>query len=160
MVATREPAVLAEWADQIGAGTKGSWRGGRRPWETLPDHVGRSRYGSPVSATADDLTTHAAHPLAAHHPIGISTGVFASARGDWPELVAEACRVSTFAVELSALSGNELPGLIAYLQARPRMPFRYMSVHAPAKNSEQDEAATNHDAGGATALGEVRRGPS
>ena len=95
-----------------------------------------------VSTTADDVTSAAARPLSAHHPSGISTGVFASARGDWPELVAEACRISTFAVELSALSGDELPGLIAYLRTRPRMPFRYASVHAPVKNREPDEAAT------------------
>jgi len=48
-------------------------------------------------------------PLAAHHPTGISTGVFAGSRGDWPELVAEACRISTFTVELSALSGMSFP---------------------------------------------------
>lgn len=82
-----------------------------------------------------------ARPLAAHHPTGITTGVFAAARGDWPELIAEACRISTFAV-LSALSGDELPGLIAYLGTRPRIPFRYVSVHAPVKNREPDEAAT------------------
>jgi len=74
--------------------------------------------------------------------MGISTGVFASARGDWPRLVADACRISTFAVELSALSGDELPGLLAYLRANPRMPFRYVAVQAPAKNRAPDEAAT------------------
>jgi hypothetical protein len=68
--------------------------------------------------------------------------VFASARGDWPRLVADACRISTFAVELSALSGDELPGLLAYLRANPRMPFRYVAVHAPAKTRAPDEAAT------------------
>jgi hypothetical protein len=72
--------------------------------------------------------------LAAHHPIGISTGVFEAARGDWPALVDEACRGSTFAVELSALSGAELPGLVRYLLAKPRLPFRYVSVHAPVKH--------------------------
>jgi hypothetical protein len=81
-----------------------------------------------VSTTADDAISAVARPLAAHHPTGISTGVFAEARGDWPEMVAEACRISPFAVELSALSGDELPGLIAYLRAKPRMPFRYVSV--------------------------------
>jgi hypothetical protein len=94
-----------------------------------------------VSPTADHVTSAAARPVAAHHPTGISTGVFASARGDWPELLADACRISTFAVELSALSGDELPGLIAYLRAQPRMPFRYVSVHAPVKNREPNEAA-------------------
>jgi sugar phosphate isomerase/epimerase len=74
--------------------------------------------------------------------MGISTGVFAAARGDWPALVAEACRISTFAVELSAISGDELPGLIAYLRAKPRLPFRYLSVHAPVKAREPDESAS------------------
>ena len=55
-------------------------------------------------------------------------------RGDWPALVEQACRVSTFAVELSALSGAELPGLVRYLSAKPRLPFRYVSVHAPVKH--------------------------
>jgi Xylose isomerase-like TIM barrel len=95
-----------------------------------------------VSTIADDETSVAPRPLAAHHPTGISTGVFAAERGDWPALVAEACCVSTFAVELSALSGDELPGLVAYLQAKPRLPFRYVSVHAPVKNREPDESAT------------------
>jgi sugar phosphate isomerase/epimerase len=95
-----------------------------------------------VSTTADHVSSEAARPLAAHHPIGISTGVFASARGDWPGLVADACRISTFAVELSALSGDELPGLLAYLRTNPRMPFRYVAVHAPAKSRAPDEAAT------------------
>jgi sugar phosphate isomerase/epimerase len=95
-----------------------------------------------MNTTADHAAFGAARPLATHHPMGISTGVFASARGDWPGLVANACRISTFAVELSALSGDELPGLIAYLETRPRMPFRYVAVHAPAKNRPADETAT------------------
>jgi hypothetical protein len=95
-----------------------------------------------VSTIAGDATSAAARPLSAHHPTGVSTGVFVGARGDWPELVAEACRISTFAVELSALSGDELPGLIAYLLAKPRVPFRYVSVHAPVKNREPNESAT------------------
>lgn len=42
-------------------------------------------------------------------------------------------RVSTADVELSALSGDELPGLVAYLRSEPRLPFGYVSVHAPVK---------------------------
>ena len=76
------------------------------------------------------VTSNAASPLFAHHPMGVSTGVFES-RGDWERLVAEATDTSTSAVELSALSEDELPGLIAYLAAGPRLPFRYVSVHAP-----------------------------
>jgi hypothetical protein len=59
--------------------------------------------------------------------------VFAGLRGDWHRLVDEACSVSTFAVELSALSGNELPDLVTYLRATPHLPFGYVSVHAPVK---------------------------
>jgi hypothetical protein len=62
-------------------------------------------------AAAADRTTRS---LAAHHPIGISTGVFTASRGDWPTLVGAACKVSSFAVELSALSGDELPGLVKH----------------------------------------------
>ena len=89
-----------------------------------------------MAATTADSKTHS---LADHHPIGISTGVFDASRGDWPALVHEACRVSTFAVELSALSGDELPGLITYLRNKPRLPFRYVSVHAPVKHQGSDQ---------------------
>lgn len=81
-----------------------------------------------------------ADSLAAHHPIGVSTGVFGDVRGVWPRLVAKACEFSTYAVELSALSEEELPGLIEYLAAKPRLPFRYVSVHAPVKNRVLDDA--------------------
>ena len=63
----------------------------------------------------------------------MSTGVFASSRGSWPRLVDLATRVSTAAVELSALSGDELPGLVAYLRSEPVLPFGQISVHAPVK---------------------------
>ena len=88
------------------------------------------------------------HSPAHHHPIGISTGVFEASRGDWPALVNEACKVSTFAVELSALSGNELPGLLTYLRAKPRLPFRHVSLHAPVKHQGLDEPALVQQLGG------------
>jgi hypothetical protein len=71
--------------------------------------------------------------VARHHPIGVSTGVFFGGQDDWSQLVARACRISTYAVELSALSAAELPGLIGYLRQGQRLPFRYLSVHAPTK---------------------------
>lgn len=89
-------------------------------------------------AAAADRTTRS---LADHHPIGISTGVFTASRGDWPTLVGAACKVSSFAVELSALSGDELPGLVRYLLRKPRLPFRYVSVHAPVKHQGLEESA-------------------
>jgi sugar phosphate isomerase/epimerase len=57
-------------------------------------------------------------------------------------LVADATETSTSAVELSALSEDELPGLIAYLAAGPRLRFRYVSVHAPVKNRKLDDSAS------------------
>lgn len=90
-----------------------------------------------MTVAADISLLAGASAVAAHHPMGVSTGVFASSREVWPELVAEACRVSTYAVELSALSSDELPGLIAYLRAKPRLPFRYASVHAPVKDVDE-----------------------
>ena len=92
-----------------------------------------------MSATADDPTWAAKSAVWMHHPIGISTGVFREARGAWSELVAEASAVSSYAVELSALSGEELPGLLAYLRSEPRLPFSYVSVHAPVKNHDQGD---------------------
>jgi hypothetical protein len=77
--------------------------------------------------------------LSMHHPIGASTGYLA-AREDWAALVRRACAVSTFAIELSALSEGELPGLVAFLAERPRLPFHYLSVHAPTKQRTLSDA--------------------
>jgi hypothetical protein len=77
--------------------------------------------------------------LAMHHPIGASTGYMAAQREDWAQLVERACDVSTFAVELSALNEDELPGLLAFLDGQPRLPFHYLSVHAPTKGRRLDE---------------------
>lgn len=102
--------------------------------------IGR-RYGWLVSATAKDARRATSRSVAAHHPLGVSTGMFVDHRDDWPGLVATACEISTYAVELSALSGRELPGLVEYLQGRPRLPFRYVSVHAPVKDLDEQDYA-------------------
>lgn len=57
--------------------------------------------------------------LTAHSTVGCSTGYMSDLRGDWPSLVNEAARTSSFAVELSALSEHELPGLVEYLHGAP-----------------------------------------
>lgn len=72
-------------------------------------------------------------PLLGHHPVGASTGYMAGHRGDWPKLVEEASRISSFAVELTALGEEELPGLLRFLESEPPLPFRYISVHGPSK---------------------------
>lgn len=97
-------------------------------------------YGGGVSATVEPRPVEN-DGLARHHPLGISTGVFSELRFSWRRLVAEACAVSTYAVELSALSASELPGLISYLGSKPRLPFSYVSVHAPVKGLAADEAS-------------------
>lgn len=73
-------------------------------------------------------------PVAQHHPLGASTGYMEGLRNDWPALVEQALETSSFAVELAALSENELPGLLAFLDDAPPLPFRYLSVHAPVKH--------------------------
>jgi hypothetical protein len=79
-------------------------------------------------------------PLALqHHPIGASTGYMADLRGSWEPLVEEACQVSSFAVELAALSEPELEPLVDYLAEMPSLPFRYLSVHAPTKHRTLSE---------------------
>jgi hypothetical protein len=78
--------------------------------------------------------------LAMHHPLGASTGYMAHHRDDWAALVQRACAVSTFAIELSALGEDELPGLLAFLDGEPRLPFHYLSVHAPTKGRRLGEA--------------------
>src|SRR5918995_761973 len=75
-----------------------------------------------------------------HHPLGASTGYMEDSRADWDAMVAAALEVSTFAVELAALSEDELPGLEAYLAAGPELPFDYLSVHAPVKHLRMPEA--------------------
>lgn len=74
-----------------------------------------------------------------HHPVGASTGYMESLRGDWHAQVAEAWRLSSFAIELSALSESELPSLADYLRHTPSLPFRYISIHGPSKAREMDE---------------------
>jgi hypothetical protein len=78
-------------------------------------------------------------PLLGHHPVGASTGYMVDHRGDWPTLVDEASRVSSFAVELTALGEDELPALLSYLAADPPLPFRYVSVHGPSKARQMSE---------------------
>jgi sugar phosphate isomerase/epimerase len=57
-----------------------------------------------------------------------------SGRGEWPRLIRLAGQVSDAAVELSALSGRELPGLAAFLAHRTSLAFVHVSVHGPAKD--------------------------
>ena len=64
----------------------------------------------------------------------------ADRRGDWPALVWEALRTSVYAVELAALSEDELPGLVEYLGSGVDLPFRFVSVHAPSKHRKMSEA--------------------
>ncbi|HEY2141238.1 MAG TPA: hypothetical protein VGG98_04155 [Solirubrobacteraceae bacterium] len=65
--------------------------------------------------------------------VGASTGYMKEHRGDWSALVEGALELSTGAVELSALSIEELPTLLDYLSDGPALPFDYVAVHAPAK---------------------------
>lgn len=77
--------------------------------------------------------------LSRHYPVGASTGYMAASRGDWPQLVSGALEVSSFAIELSALSEQELPSLIDFLSRQRQLPFRYISVHAPSKEMSMPE---------------------
>src|SRR3954447_11881120 len=71
-----------------------------------------------MGVTVSDQSSGAGSALASHHPLGVSTGVFADLRSSWQELVVEACAVSTYAVELSALSADELSGLVPGLAGK------------------------------------------
>lgn len=77
--------------------------------------------------------------IARHRNIGMSTGYMSDHYGQWLELVSEATRVSTTAVELSALSESELPSLIEFIRETPALPFLFVSVHAPTKGREMPE---------------------
>lgn len=78
-------------------------------------------------------------PLLGHHPVGASTGYMVANRGDWLALVEEASRVSSFAVELTALGEEELPALLRFLAEESPLPFRYVSVHGPSKARQMPE---------------------
>ncbi len=78
--------------------------------------------------------------LGGHAVIGCSTGYMTAERGNWPELVERAAAISSLAVELSALSEPELPGLLDYLRRDPQLPFRYVSMHGPSKERSLDES--------------------
>lgn len=55
-------------------------------------------------------------------------------RGHWDALLSKASELAPYAVELSAYSGPELHPLLMYLRGHPWLhEFRYVSVHAPAK---------------------------
>jgi hypothetical protein len=75
-----------------------------------------------------------------HLAVGASTGYMSARRGDWDALARAAADESLSAVELSALSEPELPGLIDWLDAEPSLPFRWMAAHAPTKARAMPEA--------------------
>jgi hypothetical protein len=77
--------------------------------------------------------------LRQHGLVGASTGHIESHREDWDQLTVEAAAVSGFAVELSALSEDELPSLLEFLNADPQLPFHYLSVHGPSKKRRLPE---------------------
>lgn len=63
-----------------------------------------------------------------------------SLRDAWPEMTRSAAAFSPYAIELSALSEEEVDPLVTYLGHRPALPFRYVSVHAPTKNRSMPES--------------------
>lgn len=77
--------------------------------------------------------------LLEHHPLGASTGYMVDRRENWPALIEEATRLSSFAVELAALAEDELPALLEFLADNPSLPFRYVSVHGPSKGRQMPE---------------------
>ncbi len=74
-----------------------------------------------------------------HLTIGASTGYMATERGDWPAMARMAAEESIAAVELSALSEPELPGLLSWLEAAPALPFWWIGAHGPTKAREAPE---------------------
>lgn len=60
--------------------------------------------------------------------------------GRWSDILPELVAASTVAAELSALSESELPGLVAFLNENPGLPFSYVSVHAPTKARQLRES--------------------
>lgn len=85
----------------------------------------------PVAATS----AQAAKDLLALNEgqVGVSTGYMERLRGKWPQLIDEAKAFSADVVELSALSGPELPALTRVL-SEDLHDFGTISVHGPAKD--------------------------
>jgi hypothetical protein len=106
--------------------------------------LSRSRPTEPpnkVGLVVPALPTLKSPLLARHLTLGCSTGFMDEFRNDWPELVERSAAISSMAIELSAVSASELPGLLGYLDHAPRLPFLFVSVHAPSKGIGDDEAA-------------------
>ena len=93
-----------------------------------------------VRSVVPNLQPRRALDVRQHHPLGTSTGHLSEQRGDWPALAWEALRTSVFAAELAALSEDELPALMAYLDSGVELPFRFLSVHGPVKQRRMSEA--------------------
>jgi hypothetical protein len=89
---------------------------------------------------ATELLSSRSALLMRHHAVGCSTGFMVDLRDQWDALVDRAAECSSMAVELSAVSAEELPGLLQYLSTAPRLPFRFVSIHAPSKGLLDDEA--------------------
>ena len=97
-----------------------------------------------VASLASQMATaipanHALSPFPRHYPIGISTGYLSDLRGQWQDQVDAARAISPFAAEISALSEPELGPLLQFLSEDPPLPFRYLSVHGPAKERQLPE---------------------
>jgi hypothetical protein len=76
--------------------------------------------------------------------LGASTGFMVAARGNWPRLVRQAGAISLRAIELSALSAPELPGLMRFLSGKSGLPFDFVSVHAPSKGIQMSWSDLSH----------------
>lgn len=75
-----------------------------------------------------------------HLAVGASTGYMIEERGDWLATARRAAGESISAVELSALSEPELPGLLSWLAGKPALPFWWVAAHGPTKAREMPEA--------------------
>jgi hypothetical protein len=67
--------------------------------------------------------------IASHHTLGASTRRRHPGTS-WETVVAAACDIFAFAAELTVRRADELEGLLAFLDAEPDLPFRYVSVRA------------------------------
>jgi hypothetical protein len=86
-------------------------------------------------ASGIDSPVSAADLLAMNNAlVGASTGFMEALRGRWSAMTAQARTVSDHVVELSALSGRELPALLAFLADPEDLGgFAAVSVHGPSK---------------------------
>jgi len=80
--------------------------------------------------------------------VGVSTGYMDDARMDWQELIRRAHSALAEAIEISALSGSELPSLMQWAAHVDPPSFGSLAVHGPTKGIDMEPSELARCLGG------------